>query len=128
MVKKQYINIIKSTDKRINLTSELVQGILAVKTFCWEEPIEENVKKLRSTEHHYLKKSYMLKSFNSVMSSAFVPFMAFLTFSYLWAQKKEFDLPTAIYVLSLIALPKTEVFIGLSLGHYLINRLLYIYE
>lgn len=98
------------------MLSELVQGILAVKTFCWEDPIEKNIQALRLKEHKYLRKMYLVRSFNFALCSSIVPIMTFITFTYLWSQKQKFDLPTAIYLISLITAPKMEISSALTQG------------
>lgn len=109
LIKKQYKEIIRSSDKRVNLISELIQGILAVKTFCWEDAIEKNINALRKIEHKYLKKIYIVKSINFMVAISISSVISFLTFTYLWSQKISFDLPVAIYTISLLFLPKMTV-------------------
>ena len=37
----------KVADKRIQLTSEILNGIKIVKMYCWEEPFKKIIDKLR---------------------------------------------------------------------------------
>lgn len=51
-----------ATDKRVNFVNEVIQGIMVVKMYVWEEPFEAMVRKLRRNEIKALRGSALIRS------------------------------------------------------------------
>lgn len=116
MIKRNYRKVIMSTDKRVNMISDLVQGIIAVKTFCWEDSFETNIEKSRTQEHYYLRCIYIIKSINHALIASVPVIIPFIIFVFLWFQNKAFDLSIAIYISSLILVSRATVCFHLTQG------------
>jgi len=53
-----------ATDKRVNLTSEVISGILAVKMLGREKSLKKDIDDLRAEEHRLLAKKNLVRAFN----------------------------------------------------------------
>ncbi|KAJ2720542.1 Transporter of the ATP-binding cassette (ABC), partial [Coemansia sp. Benny D115] len=60
--------LMKASDKRINITNEIMQGVRIIKFFAWEPQFEKQVASIRGLELRILRKRYF------VMTSAVVVF------------------------------------------------------
>ena len=70
------------TDKRINLTGEIVSGSLAVKMLGWEDPLIADVCAIRQSEHRLLLAKGYIKALNLALpglTRAFVVCVMFIT-------------------------------------------------
>lgn len=119
-----YRKVIRSTDKRVNLTSEMIQGILAIKAFCWEDSIENAIQDSRNKENAFLVKLNAIGSVSNTLAVSMATVTTFVTFTYLWAQGKSFNLPDTFYALSLLSLLRLSLFSGLSSGTLIINYII----
>lgn len=57
------------TDRRINFTSELISGNLAVKMLGWEDPLTEKVRRLRKDENDLLQRTGRIRGTNIALQS-----------------------------------------------------------
>ena len=96
----------KKTDERVRLTSEVINGALAVKMLSWEVPVAEKINKIRSEESKYLKKMANIKGSNSALTFCCVPAAAFVTFFSAAYFNGSINIPSVFFCLSLLALPR----------------------
>ncbi|ETO13426.1 hypothetical protein RFI_23947, partial [Reticulomyxa filosa] len=95
---------VQHTDTRLKLINEVLVGCLAMKMYCWEQPLYDSINKSRTLELKYISRAAMIKAFNlSVFffSQALVALVIFIPF-YL---KHGYLQPSIIYpVLTFFAL------------------------
>ena len=68
------------TDKRIKLTSGLIEGIRPIKMYAWEESIGESIKKTRKEEIGVIKKVSFVESLENMLETTTVFVAGFLIF------------------------------------------------
>jgi len=57
-------NMVRHTDSRVKILSEILQGIRVIKLYAWEIPMAERVQEVRIEELKCVKRALLLKSFN----------------------------------------------------------------
>lgn len=120
-LKKFKLESLIFTDKRINATSQMIIGILAVKCFTWENSIYNKIKLMRNEEQKHLSKITtvfaIIGSFYS-FSAIIVPFVAFTIIVFL--QNGHFDISTAFFTLAILSTSSLSfsVLFSLALGIY----------
>lgn len=97
------------SDERINLTSQLISGSLAVKMQGWEIPFAEKVEQLREKEKGFLTRMALIRGSNQALVLFIQPLAAFVTFTVAWAQGETLDVTTAFYALVLLGIPKLSM-------------------
>eukprot|EP00056_Hartaetosiga_gracilis_P018850 m.12141 g.12141 ORF g.12141 m.12141 type:complete len:1358 (-) comp7126_c0_seq2:2775-6848(-) len=90
------------TDKRVKLTSEVLSSMLSVKAYGWEEPFLQKLGKLRKDEAASILRSQRLRATNASMYFAATAIAALATFVVVWAQKRELDLSTVVFILAFL--------------------------
>jgi len=106
------------TDKRVRMTTELLDGILSVKAFCWGDTlVSKRVEKLRGEERASIFKAMLMKSFNEAVSFA-TPYIATLmTFLTFWLQGETLDIAIVFSTMSLIHV--LRISIGKNLFYFI---------
>lgn len=56
--------MVKQTDARVKILSEILQGIRVIKLYAWEMPMAQKVQEVRLLELACVKRALLLKSFN----------------------------------------------------------------
>ncbi|KAJ2602288.1 Transporter of the ATP-binding cassette (ABC) [Coemansia sp. RSA 1286] len=72
--------LMKASDKRMNITNEILQGVRIIKFFAWEPQFEKQVAHVRNGELSVLRKRYMVLTFTIViffMAPAFITLTTF---------------------------------------------------
>ena len=72
--------MVKYTDKRIEVTNEALQGIQCVKMYTWEERFAANIKASRSEEMDFLGRAAYLKGFSRAYMGALPGVVAVVSF------------------------------------------------
>ena len=112
------------TDERVRMTTEILEGILSVKSFCWGKTLISNrVEKLRGEERSSIFRAMLMKSFNEAVSFA-TPYVATLmTFLTFWLQGETMDVAIVFSTMSLIHVRGALIFVFFekSLEHKMIN-------
>jgi len=62
--------VVKLTDKRIKMVTEVVTGIKAIKLYAWEEPYQKQISELREVELAQVKAAAYLQSINMILFTA----------------------------------------------------------
>ncbi|KAH0544123.1 probable multidrug resistance-associated protein lethal(2)03659 [Cotesia glomerata] len=62
----------KRTDKRVNLTSEIVSGIQAIKMYAWEYPFSDLIKNIRKKETNVIRHASFLRG----ITMSFIMFLS----------------------------------------------------
>ncbi|KAF5828549.1 hypothetical protein DUNSADRAFT_17458 [Dunaliella salina] len=62
--------MLKQTDARVKLASEIITGIKAIKLYAWEEAYMDRVKELRETELRHIRHTQLLAMFNIGMCAS----------------------------------------------------------
>lgn len=78
--------LVKNTDARVKLATEIVTGIKAIKLYAWEMPYVERITELREQELKQIRKTQALSLVNSVVwlsGPVLVSLAAFGTYTYL---------------------------------------------
>jgi len=78
--------MLKQTDARVKLASEIITGIKAIKLYAWEEAYMERVKELRETELRHIRHTQLLSMFNIALFTAgpiLVSLAAFSVYTFL---------------------------------------------
>jgi len=108
---------LKETDRRVKLTSELLNASRIVKSYGWETPFEEEVSRIRHKEAMCLQSYFIrLSVLASIMTSA-PAFLAVATFSMYAVMGNDLDayeVFTAFALLNLLRLPMVLLPFGLS--------------
>ena len=68
------------TDKRINFTSEIITGSLAVKMLSWEESLLHDIKQLRDKEHRHLVIKNYIRGMHLALPNITQGLVVFATF------------------------------------------------
>ena len=106
-----------ATDRRVQRTSEIFDGILAVKSAVWEDAFQSEIHTLRSTERWSIFRAMLIKAFNSGIHFA-TPYVAtLLTFLTYWAQGNELSVSTVFSTMSLLHV--LRVSIGKNLTYFI---------
>jgi ABC-type multidrug transport system fused ATPase/permease subunit len=106
-----------ATDQRVQRTSEIFDGILAVKSAVWEDAFQSEIHTLRSTERWSIFRAMLIKAFNSGIHFA-TPYVAtLLTFLTYWAQGNELSVSTVFSAMSLLHV--LRVSIGKNLTYFI---------
>lgn len=96
-------------DDRINVISEMISGILAIKTFSWEDSFRSRVKTVRMNEHKSILKLFGIKAITWSSYTYIMSVMTFVIFTYLALTRTEFDLATSFYALSILIVPRLSM-------------------
>lgn len=120
IIKRFQKRVVVNQDARINATSELLNGILAVKTFTWEDSFENRIKKLRLEEHRNMLKWFYIRAFNFAMFSYILSIMILVTFSTIVLRGKSFDLANSIYIITLLQNPILNMTLIFPIGKFIL--------
>jgi ABC-type multidrug transport system fused ATPase/permease subunit len=96
----------KKTDERVRVTSEVINGALAVKMLAWESPVADKINAIRDQEAKHLKRMSNIRGANNALTFCCVPATAFVTFASAAAFNGSINIPSVFYCLSLLALPR----------------------
>jgi ATP-binding cassette subfamily C (CFTR/MRP) protein 1 len=92
--------LLKKTDERIGITTEILSGIRIVKSYAWEKRAARQVQKLRDEETEKLRVLLYLQAANQVIffiSPPVIGIAAFLTYQYFY---QDITVPKVIVVLA----------------------------
>jgi ATP-binding cassette subfamily C (CFTR/MRP) protein 1 len=72
--------MVRHTDARVKILSEILQGIRVIKFYAWEVPMAERVQEIRVLELACVKYALLLKSFNLLTLFFWPVFVSMVTF------------------------------------------------
>ena len=72
--------MVRHTDARVKLLSEILQGIRVIKFYAWEEPMARRVQDIRVMELACVRYALLLKSFNLLTLFFWPVFVSMVTF------------------------------------------------
>lgn len=97
------------TDRRVRMTNEIFDGILAIKASCWGPSLVKQVASLREDERRSIFKAMLMKSFNESVTFA-TPYIATaMTFLVYWLQGRELDIAIVFSTMALIHVMRISV-------------------
>ena len=59
--------MLKHTDARVKLSTEIITGIKAIKLYAWEDPYVERIGELRERELQQIKRTQLLTALNTAV-------------------------------------------------------------
>jgi len=123
MVVKYKRKVLKWTDQRVKLTTEILQGILLVKMYAWETPFVKRLEKLRRKELSNLKNVLIYKMFAVNLPIQWPWVCIYVTVvCYLKVHEEGIDLATIFVSISIINYLRSP-FMFVSKGLYSIGEL-----
>ncbi|KAJ2887652.1 Transporter of the ATP-binding cassette (ABC) [Coemansia asiatica] len=94
--------LMKASDKRMNITNEILQGVRIIKFFAWESQFEKQVADVRNGELTVLRKRYLILTFSIVIFFMAPVFITLTTFGvYTKAMGKQLTASIAFTALAL---------------------------
>jgi len=108
---------VKETDRRVKLTSELLNASRIVKAYGWEQPFEEEVTRIRYKETMFLRSYNLLLSVASLFMTVSPAVLAVATFSTYAATGNDLnahEVFTAIAVMNILRMPMGLLPLGIS--------------
>jgi ATP-binding cassette subfamily C (CFTR/MRP) protein 4 len=96
----------KMTDERVRLTGEAITGVLGFKMLAWEDPLYEQILKIRAEEKRYIRKMNVIRALNMALTFIITPFVSLITFTVARYTSAEFTVGNIFYSIALLALPK----------------------
>jgi len=97
------------TDERLKLTIEVIQAIMSVKVYCWEDAFLHRIGGIRKREHASIFVRQTMVSFIGAMYFSLAPLACLALFLAYAGQGWHLSLPTVYTALSLILTLKTSV-------------------
>ncbi|KAJ1407363.1 ABC transporter transmembrane region-domain-containing protein [Ochromonadaceae sp. CCMP2298] len=91
-----------ATDSRVRYISELIDGIITVKSFAWETPFFQMICSLREEESSYIAKSQLLRAVNQGLMFCTAAVVAFATFGVYWGTGGRLTIPQVFATISLL--------------------------
>ncbi|GAX82138.1 hypothetical protein CEUSTIGMA_g9566.t1 [Chlamydomonas eustigma] len=104
------------TDERVRLTSELIQGALAVKMLSWEKLFCQKLAGMRAGEAVHVAAMNRIRVLNTAMLFIVAPLVSFTAFGTYRLFHTTLSVPTVFYCLSLFQLPRTSMVVGFTLA------------
>ncbi|GBG79806.1 hypothetical protein CBR_g30069 [Chara braunii] len=105
---------VKKTDARVKMTGEVLNGILAVKMFAWEEPFRRTIHGIRREEKRIIWNASMIRGFNEATYFCHAVLAAMVTFLASHASGHQLRTSAVFYVLTLLQLPR--LWMGMFFG------------
>ena len=72
--------MVKQTDARVKILSEILQGIRVIKLYAWELPMAEKIQEVRLLELACVRRALLLKSFNLLTLFLWPAIVSMVTF------------------------------------------------
>ncbi|CAO3630134.1 unnamed protein product [Mucor hiemalis] len=92
--------LMEARDKRVNLVTEVLQGIRQIKFFAWENKWEERIMEARNAELYQLAITYINGVFFSLVWQGAPILVTLVSFSFTKLEGKELTAPIAFTVIS----------------------------
>ena len=70
-----------NTDERVRLTSEVIQGCLAMKMMGWEQPLSQQIREIRQSEAKHVLSMARIRAAIMAIQFSVVSLVTFITFS-----------------------------------------------
>ncbi|GAX75678.1 hypothetical protein CEUSTIGMA_g3121.t1 [Chlamydomonas eustigma] len=99
----------EKTDERVRLSSEVIQGALAMKMLSWERPVSKSLCSIRKAEAGCINQMARIRAVNNALTVCITPVVAFATFATFRACNGTLSIASAFYALSLLALPRLSM-------------------
>ena len=99
----------KEADSRIRHTSEIIEGIVSVKSFGWEKPFMDLIGSFRSKEAQYINRSQILRGIFQGIYFCGSAVNNFATFSVIWATGQTITIPLVFSTLTMLAVLRNSV-------------------
>lgn len=100
---------VEQADARMRLAGESVNGALAMKLLCWEQPLCAALSRLRAGEARALSHIGRIRASSMALEAVNTTIVTFVTFTVYTAMGGQLHVPRVFYVLSLLHLPKLFV-------------------
>ena len=123
-----YENMMKSKDKRINLTHDVLMGVRQIKYLNWESIFEEKLKKIRQDEFKALKIIKFLDAlcvFFWATTSIVISSTTFIAFDQLGQDLQKVNIFTVITLFNLLIFPLNALpltIVGMLMGSISLKR------
>ncbi|KAJ1736287.1 Transporter of the ATP-binding cassette (ABC) [Coemansia biformis] len=73
--------LMKASDRRMNMMSEILQGVRIIKFFAWEQRFEQQVARVRGSELGVLRKRYLMSAYSILLYFMAPVFVTLTTFT-----------------------------------------------